>query len=87
MLILPYSEYYGHLAVHYGGPWCPTMAQWCNFKKHLKVSVKLNYAKMVGLPVLSLFNMESLHTKPPPYDFLRLYGACLHAPRTPKFRW
>jgi hypothetical protein len=22
-LILPYSAYYGHLASHYGGPWCP----------------------------------------------------------------
>jgi hypothetical protein len=35
---------------------------------------------MVGLMVLSVLTMGSLHTKPPPYDFLNLYGACLQAP-------
>ena len=29
-LILPYLEYYGHLTVHYGGPWCSPITQWCN---------------------------------------------------------
>ena len=33
---------------------------------------------MVGLPVRSVLTMGSPHTKPPPYDFLNLYGACLH---------
>jgi hypothetical protein len=30
--------------------------------------------------------MGSPNTKPPPYDFLNLYGACLQAPRTPKMK-
>ena len=41
---------------------------------------------MVGLTVLSVLIMGILHTKPPPYDFLNLYGAYLHAPRTPKMK-
>ena len=45
------------------------------------------YGKMVGLAVLSVLNMGSLHTKPLPYDFLKLYGACLQASRTPKVKW
>jgi hypothetical protein len=36
------------------------------------------------LPLLSVLTMGSRHTKPPPYDFLNLYGACLQAPMTPK---
>jgi hypothetical protein len=32
---------------------------------------------MVGLPVLIVLIMRSPYTKPPPYDFLNLYGACL----------
>ena len=84
-LILPYSTHYGHLASHYEGPWCSPTAWWCN-KKHLKVPKPPIYVKMVGLTVLSMLIMGSLHTKPPPYDFLNLYGACLHAPRTSKVR-
>ena len=41
------------------------------------------YVKMVGLTVLSVLTMVSYQIKPPPYDFLNLYGACLQAPRTP----
>jgi hypothetical protein len=82
-LILPYSAYYGHLAVHCGGPWCPPIPWWCD-KKHLKVPEPPIYGEMVGLPVPNMLTMGSLHTEPPPYDFLNLYGACLQAPRTPK---
>ena len=32
------------------------------------------YVKMVGLTVLSVLNMVSYQIKPPPYDFLNLYG-------------
>jgi hypothetical protein len=39
---------------------------------------------MVNLLVLSVLTMRGPHTKPPPYDFLNLYGACLQAPRTPQ---
>ena len=40
------------------------------------------YGKMIGLSVLIVLTVGSLHTKPPPYDF-KLYGACLHeAPGT-----
>ena len=42
---------------------------------------------MLDLPVLTVLTMGSLHTKPAPYDFLNLYGACLQAPRTPKFKY
>jgi hypothetical protein len=31
-----------------------------------------------------MLSMGRPHTKPPPYDFLNLYGARLQAPRTPK---
>ena len=82
-LILPYSAYYGRLAAHYGGPRCSPITCWCD-KRHLQVPEPPIYNKMVGLPVLSVLTMMSLHTKPPPYDFLNLYEACLQAPRTPK---
>jgi hypothetical protein len=49
--------------------------------KHLQVPEPPIYVKMVGLLVLSVLTM---HTKPPPYDFLNLYGAYLQAPRIPK---
>ena len=47
------------------------------------------YIKKVGLPVLSVLSMGSPHTctKPPPYDFLNLYGACMQAPRPQKIRY
>jgi hypothetical protein len=32
--------------------------------------------EMGDLAVLSVLTMGSLHTKPPAYDFLNLYGAC-----------
>ena len=32
---------------------------------------------MVDLPVPNVLTMESPHTKPPPYVFLNLHGACL----------
>ena len=84
-LIPPYSAYYGHLASHIGGPRCSPIPWWCD-KKHLEVPEPLIYEKLVGLPVLSVLTMGILHTKPPPYDFLNLYGACLQAPRTPKIK-
>ena len=52
-LIRPYSGYYGHLASHYGGPWCPPIPCLCN-KTHLQVLEPPIYEKMVGLPVLSV---------------------------------
>ena len=27
---VPYSAYYGHLATHYGGPWCSPTPCWYN---------------------------------------------------------
>jgi hypothetical protein len=84
-LILPYLAYYGHLASHYGGPWCSPIPLWCT-EKHLQVPNPPIYVKLVGLPVLSVLTMGSLHTKPPPYDFLNWYGACLQAPRSPKMK-
>jgi hypothetical protein len=42
--------------------------------------------KMVGLPIPNVLTMGSPHTKPPPYDFLNLYGACLQAPGTLKMK-
>ena len=56
-------------------------------KKQLYVPDPPVYVKMVGLPVLSVLTMGSHHTKPPPYEFLDLYGACVQAPRTPKVRY
>ena len=47
---------------------------------------RLPIEKIRGLTVLSVLTMGSRHTKPPPYDFLNLYGACLQAPRTPKMK-
>ena len=44
------------------------------------------YRKMVGVPVLSVLTIGICHTKPSPYEFLNLYGACMHAPRIPKNR-
>ena len=84
-LILPYSAYYCHLESHYGGSWCSPTAWWCD-EKHLQARKPFIYVKMVGLPVLSVLNIGSPHTKPPPYVFLNLYGACLQAPRTPKMK-
>jgi hypothetical protein len=51
---------------------------WCD-QKHLQVPKPPIYVKMVDLPVLSVLTIGSPHTstKPPPYDFLNLYGACL----------
>ena len=74
-LIQPYLAYYDHLASHYGGPRCSPIPWWYD-KEHLKVPEPTIYAKMVGLPVLSVLTMGSSHIKPPPYDFLNLYGAC-----------
>jgi hypothetical protein len=47
---------------------------------------RLSIKKLVGLSVLSVLSMGVYYTKPPPYDFLNLYGACLQAPRTPKLK-
>jgi hypothetical protein len=77
-LILPYLAYYDHLASHYGGPRCSPTAWWCNYK-HLQVPKPSICVKMVGLTVLIVLTMGSPHTKPPPYDFLNLCGACLQA--------
>ena len=52
----------------------------------LQVAEPPIYVKMVGLTVLCVLTMVSYHIKPPPYDFLNLYGPCLQAPRTPKFK-
>jgi hypothetical protein len=87
-LILSYSAYYGHLASHCGGPWCPRIPWWCD-KKHLHRYLSHLYTcmkKMVGLPVPNILTTRSPHTQPPPYDFLNLYGARLQAPRTPKIQ-
>jgi hypothetical protein len=43
----PYSGYIGHLASHYGGPWCPPIPCFCN-KTHLQVLESPIYGKMVG---------------------------------------
>jgi hypothetical protein len=67
------------------GPWCSPIPWWCT-KKHLQVPDPPIYVKLVDLPVLSVLTMRSHYTKPPPYDFLNLYGACLQAPRTPKMK-
>jgi hypothetical protein len=42
----------------------------------------LSMRKLINLPVLNMINMGNSHIKPPPYEFLNLYGACLQAPRT-----
>jgi hypothetical protein len=47
---------------------------------------RLFMQKLVGLTVFSVLIMGVYHTKPPPYDYLNLYGACLQAPRTPKMK-
>jgi hypothetical protein len=68
--------YYDHLrtifstavASHYGGPRCSPILWWCD-KKHSQVLEPPIYIKMEGLPVLSVLNIGSLHTEPPPYDF------------------
>ena len=86
-LILPYSSYYGHLASHYGGPWYPPITWWCNIGQLLIVPEPPIYEKMVDITVPNVLIIGSPHTKPPPYDFLNLYGACLHAPRTPKVKY
>ena len=72
-LIRPYSAYYGHLASHYGGPRCSPITCWCD-KKHFQVPEPPIYNKMVGLPVLSVLTMGSLHTKPPPYGRSAMLG-------------
>jgi hypothetical protein len=59
------------------GPWCPPIP-WRGDKKHLQVPEQPIYGKMVGLRVPNMLTMGSPHTKPPPYEFLNLYGACLH---------
>ena len=82
-LIQPYLAYYDHLASHYGGPWCSPIPRWCDWK-NLQVPEPPIHEKMIGLPILSVLTLGSPHTKPPPYDFLNLYGACLQASRTPK---
>jgi hypothetical protein len=55
--------------------------------KTLKSTCNAYLCKMIGLPVLSVLTMENLYTKPPPHEFLNLYGACLQAPRTPKMKY
>jgi hypothetical protein len=46
------------------------------------------YSTMVGLPIPNvLIIIGSPHTKPPPYAFLNLYGACLQAPRIQKMKY
>ena len=42
--------------------------------------------KLVSLRVLSMITIGGLHTKPPPYDCLKLYGACLDGLGTPEAR-
>jgi hypothetical protein len=69
-LLLPYRAYYGQLASHYGGHWCSPIPWWCD-EKHSNVPEPPIYVKMVSVPVLSVLTMGSLHTKPPPYDFLK----------------
>ena len=84
-LILPYSAYYGHLESH--ALWgFLVLSSWCD-KKHLHLPKPHIYVKMAGIPVLSVLTMGISYTKPPPYDFLNLYGACLQAPRTPKMKY
>ena len=85
-LILPYSAYYGQLASHYGGHWRSHIPWWCDLK-HSQVPETPIHVKMRGLPVLSVLTIGNPHTKPPPYDFLNLYGASLQAPRTPKMKY
>jgi hypothetical protein len=63
-LILPYSAYYGHLASHYGGPWCSPIPCWCD-NKSLQVPGPPVYKNMVGLLVTSVLTMKNLYTKPP----------------------
>ena len=84
-LILPYSAYYGHIESHYRGSWCSPTA-WCCDKKHSQVPKPPIYLKMICLLVLSVLTMGIPHAKPPPYEFLNLYGACLQAPRTQKMK-
>jgi hypothetical protein len=84
-LILPYLAYYDHIASQCGGHWCSPIPRWCNHK-HLQVPGPPFYVNMGGLPVRSVLTMGGPHTKPPPYDFLNLYGACLQAPRTTKMK-
>jgi hypothetical protein len=55
--------------------------------RYLQVPEPPVFAKMVNLPVLSVLTMEVYNTKPPPYDFLNLYGAYLQALRTPKMKY
>jgi hypothetical protein len=79
-LILPYSAYYFKIwpptsSVGVWGPECSPMVHWCN-EKNSQVPEPPIYVKMVDLPVLSMLTMGILYTKPPPYDFLNLYGAC-----------
>ena len=66
--VLDPTSLYGHLASHYGGPWCPPIPCLCN-KTYLQVLEPPIYGKMVDLPVLSVLTMGGPHTKPPPYDF------------------
>ena len=49
------------------------------YKYLLNLVSHLSIEKIVVLSVPNLLIMKSLHTKPPPYDFLNLYGACLAA--------
>ena len=64
----------------WGGHWRPGQTMYHRVRKQRSSGPP-------GLPVLSVLNMGSFHSKPLPYDFLNLYGACLEAPRTPKMKW
>ena len=46
--ILPYSVCYGHIATHYGGPWCSPIPFWC--------TIWLSYSTLRSndVPILSL---------------------------------
>jgi hypothetical protein len=75
--------------------WPPSIALWGSLVPPYTLVVRLEalqvpeppvYCKMVDLPVPNVLTMGSPHTKPPPYDFLNLYGACLQAPRTLKMK-
>jgi hypothetical protein len=52
-------------------------------EKYLQVPESSIYAKFQSLPVFSVLTIKNPHTKPPPYDFLNLYGApaCTEDPK------
>jgi hypothetical protein len=50
--------------------------RWCDKGTFtdIRILVVSIYQKLHGLTVLSVLNMKILYTKPPPFDFLKLYG-------------